>query len=616
MLRRRHPPVRFGEMKASLARIYRHVAPYLRKQRRLAVGAGAALAGATVLRLMEPWPLKLVIDHVLAAAPPGSGTGLAWLDALGTYELLAGCALLVLGSVALRALCEYVATIGFALTGARVLGQLRHDLYCHLQRLSLAFHERARTGDLTMRVVSDVASMREAMVTALLPFTTNVLILVSMAGVMLLLDWRLALVALLPMPLLALVTVRLGGRIQEVSREQRRREGGIAAATAEALGGIRLIQALSIEARMARGFQASNAGSLAGGVKAKRLAARLERATDLVSGVSTALTLWYGALLVLRGQLTPGDLVVFLTYLKNTFRPVRDFAKNASRIAKAAAAGERIADLLEEEPAIRVAPNAYPAPPLTGLIRMRQVSVAHEGRSPALRGIDCVIGPRELVALVGPSGAGKSTLASLTLRLLDPSDGAVLVDGHDLRRLTLTSLRAQIGVVLQDTLLLAETVRENIALARPGASPEDIVAAARLAGAHDFIVALPDGYDTILAERGASLSTGERQRIALARAALRRCPIMVLDEPTTGLDPASEALVADAVHRLAKRATVLLITHDMELAASTDRVLVLDQGTLVEQGPPEQLLADGGHFAAMFAHGPRISSRRLHAVGG
>lgn len=615
MLKRRHPPTRLGDLRAGLVRIYRHVAPYLAEQRRIALGAGIALIGATVLRLAEPWPLKLVIDRVVASDAPASA-GLAMLDALSPGALLLVCAALVLVCAALRALCEYLATIGFALTGSRVLARLRHDLYCHLQRLSLAFHDQARTGDLTMRVVNDVSSMREAMVTALLPFATNVLILLSMAGVMLLLDWRLALVALAPLPLLALATVRLGGQIQQVSREQRKREGSVAATTAEALGGIRVVQALSLEGRMARSFEASNAGSLTGGVKAKRLAASLERATDLLAGLSTALTLWYGALLVLRGQLTAGDLVVFLTYLKNTFRPIRDFAKNSSRIAKATAAGERIADLLEEEPQIVELPESYRAPRFAGVIRFDRVDFAHADGRKVLTGFDCKIAPGELVALVGASGAGKSTLASLLLRLYDPTAGSIRIDGHDIRELTLASLRGQIAVVLQDHLILADTVRENIALGRAEASDAEIEMAAKIAGAHAFITALPDGYDTILAERGATLSTGQRQRLALARAALRGSPIIVLDEPTNGLDPANEELVIAAIHRLAERATVLLITHDMALAASADRVLVLADGHLAEQGRPADLLTAASRFAAMHADRSRAAPGGLRAVSG
>lgn len=611
MLKRRHPPVRFAELRDGIKRVFGHVAPYLRKYRALALGAGGALLGATVFRLAEPWPLKFVIDSVLS---PGAVP--SFLASFSQEGLLALCAGLALGVIAIRALFEYLATIGFALAGSRVLGELRYDLYCHLQRLSLGFHDRARTGDLTVRVVNDVSSMREAMVTALLPFTANVLIIVSMALVMVILDWRLALVALAPLPLLGLTTVKLGGKIQKVSREQRKREGSVAAMTAETLGGMREVQALSLEDRMSRVFQQSNSGSLAGGVKAKRLAAALERSTDLLAGISTAGTLWYGSLLVIRGELTVGDLVVFLAYLKYTFRPIRNFAKNSSRIAKATAAGERIADLLEVEPQIRESPDAFPAPRLSGHIRFDSVHFSHMDGAPVLSGFDLDIEPREMVALVGPSGAGKSTVASLLLRLYDPDAGSISIDGTDIRRFTLSSLRAQIGVVLQDHLILADTVAANIALAAPKAAPSEIEAAARLAGAHEFIIDLPEGYDTLLAERGASLSVGQRQRLVLARAALRPSPIIVFDEPSTGLDPNSEALVRKAISSLAEDATVIVITHDMSLASLADRVLVLGEGRIVESGSPSRLLSLGGIYASMCGHEASDRGKGRNALAG
>lgn len=615
MLRRRRRAARMGELRTGIARVYRHVAPYLRLHRGLAVGSGAALVGATLLRLAEPWPLKLVIDNVID--PQGDArTGIAMLDGLSPAVLLAVCAGFVLAIVAARALCEYLSTVGFALTGSRVLIALRQDLYGHLQRLSLSFHDRARAGDLTIRVVNDISSMREAMVTAMLPFATNVLVFVGMASVMLLLDWRLALVALVPLPLLAFTTVRLGRRIQTVSRELRKREGGIAATTAEVLGGIREIQALSLEDRMANRFARNNQGSLSDGVKAKRLSAALERATDIIAGLSTALTLWYGAVLVLRGDLSVGDLVVFLAYLKYTFRPIRDFAKNSSRIAKATAAGERIADLFEEEAEVCDRPDAVEAPAFAGRVVFDAVHFSHGPDTPVIEALDLTIAPHELVALVGPSGAGKSTIASLLSRLYDPLEGAIRIDGYDLRSLTLRSLRKQIGVVLQDHLILADTVAANISLAAPDASPDEIEESARLAGAHEFIMALPQGYDTPLTERGGSLSAGQRQRIVIARAALRAAPILVLDEPTTGLDPESEVLIGKAIQRLAERATVILITHDMGLAAAADRVVVLEGGRIAEEGAPQRLLAEGGRFAEMTAKQPKTNDRGLRVVAG
>jgi ATP-binding cassette, subfamily B, bacterial len=564
------------------------------------LGSGLALIAATVMRLLEPWPLKLVIDRVVAVTPDAAGSGIAVIDALPPMTLLLFCAAMVVVTIGMRAILEYVSTIGFALTGSRILAKLRHDLYRHLQRLSLAFHDRSRTGDLTMRIVGDVGMMREAAVTAMLPLATNILILFGMAGVMLWLNWQLALIALSPLPFLAFTTLRLGRRIQSVSRDQRKREGGIAAAASESMSGMRVVQALSLEDRMSKTFEKHNAGSLTDGVKAKRLSAALERATDILVGISTALVLWFGTLLVLRGKLTPGDLIVFLTYLKNAFRPVRDFAKNSSRIAKATAAGERVVDLLEEVPDISDAPDAAIAPAFAGTVTFDNVGFDYGDGRPVLSGVDFTIMPGQMVALVGASGAGKSTISSLLMRLYDPTSGRILIDGHDIREFTVASLRGQISVVLQDSLLFSDSVRENIALARPDAHAAEIEAAAHLANAHGFITLMAEGYDTVLAERGVSLSTGQRQRLAIARAALRHSPILILDEPTVGLDRDNEQQVIDALRRLAKGKAVLLVTHDLSFAAAADRIIVIDQGRIAEAGNHAALLARGGVYQRLY----------------
>jgi ATP-binding cassette, subfamily B, bacterial len=593
-------PSKLSEMISGQRRIMRHIAPYMPQYRGLIVGSGLALIGATVMRLLEPWPLKLVIDQVVKGNHNSKGSGIAFLDALSSMELLAVCSAMVVVTIGVRAIFEYLSTIGFSLAGSRVLTQLRHDLYRHLQRLSLAFHDRTRTGDLTMRIVSDISLMREAAVTAILPLFTNILILVGMAGVMLALNWKLALIALSPIPVLIFATVRLGHKIQAASRVQRSREGGIASSTAESMAGMRIVQALSLEDRMASIFQGFNSGSLKDGVKAKRLSASLERLTDLMTALSTAMVLWFGALLVIRAVLTPGDLIVFLTYLKFTFRPIRDFAKNTSRMAKATTAGERVIDLLEETPDISDAANAVTAPAFKGAVRFENVGFGYgDGRS-VLKSVNLAIEPGQVAALVGPSGVGKSTIASLLMRLYEPTSGRVLIDGCDIRHFTRASLRAQISVVLQESLLFSDSVRENIALARPDATDAEIEAAARLANAHDFIAQMPEGYDTVLAERGVSLSMGQRQRLAIARAALRHSPILILDEPTAGLDRKNEQQVIDALRRLSRGRAVLLITHDLELAAEADMIAVLDRGVIAETGPHADLVKAGGIYTKLY----------------
>lgn len=611
-MKRTRRPVGLVESLPGLRRVLARFAPYLRAHRGLIAGSMTALIAATVMKLLEPWPLKFVIDRVVTTGA-GAGSGIAAVDALAPMTLLALCALGIVAVIGLKALFQYMATIGFALVGNRVLTEVRGDLFRHLQSLSLAFYARAKTGDLTMRLIGDVGMLKETAVTAALPLAANVLVLVGMIGVMLALNWQLALLALLPLPLLWLSTLRIGRRIQVVSRKQRKREGDMAATAAETMAGMRTVQALALEERVLGVFAGANAKSLTEGVQAKRLAAGLERLVDLLVAVAMAVVLWFGALQVLRGRLTPGDLIVFITYLKNTFRPVREYAKYTGRLAKASAAGERVVQLLDETPTVRDAAHAVEAPPFRGEIAFEGVGFSYGAAdAPALGAITLRIAPGERIAITGPSGSGKSTFASLILRLYDPTEGRILIDGADIRGFTLKSLRAQIGLVPQETLLFRASLGENLALGAGRAVTEaEIAAAARLANAHDFIMALPQGYATELAERGATLSAGQRQRIAIARAALRQSPILILDEPTVGLDGANEAEVTGALWRLAEGRTSLLITHDVQLAARADRILYIDRGGLAEDGGHAALMALGGRYAALW----RLQAGRAAQTG-
>jgi ATP-binding cassette, subfamily B, bacterial len=583
-----------------LWRIFRHFWPWIRKQRQLIAGASVALFASVILRLLEPWPLKFIFDSVF---PVGGRPGGPRVPVLGALDPLTVLTVSVFGLVAivgLRALLDYYNAVGFARIGNRVLRDIRNHVYRHLHGLSLAFHHQARSGDLIVRVTRDVSMLRDVTATAVLPLLANLLILVGMVVVMLWMQWRLALLAMAIVPLFWFTTVRIGRGIQEASRKQRRREGAMAATAAESISAIRLVQALSLEEVFAQDFSSRNNQSQKEDMKAARLSARLGRTVDVLLAIATALVLWYGARLVLRAELTPGDLLVFLTYLKRSFHPAKDFAKYTGRLAKATAAGERVLDLLERTPEVRDLPHAQPAPPFEGAVRFAEVSFGYTPEDRVLRQVEFEVSAGLRVALVGRSGIGKSTVASLLLRLYDPQEGQVMIDGRDIRDFTLASLRSQMSVVMQDSILFAASVWDNIGYGAPGATRAEIEAAARLANAHEFIQALPQGYDTVLGERGVTLSHGQRQRIAIARAAVRRSPLLILDEPTTGLDEENERAVIEALHRLTTGRTTFLITHNLQHAASADQILYLEHGCITECGSHDELMRLGGRYASLF----------------
>lgn len=568
------PPSVAGALRM-LGPVVQRFAPHLRRERGLLAGGTAALFAEVAMRLVEPWPLKLLLDRFT------SGTGSDPASDPGTFIVL--CALAVVVFAVVRAGAAYASTVAFALAGNRILTRVRHDLFLHLQKLQGRFHDRARSGDLVMRVMGDVGLLKDVLVTALLPLGANVLILLGMLTVMLWMDPGMTLVALLLLPLFALRMIKLGGRIRSVSRVQRKREGALAGTAAETLGAMQTVQALSLEDRSAAVFEALGNRDMKEGVRARRLQASLERSVDVLIAGSTALVLGWGAHRMFRGEITPGDLVVFLAYLKSAFKPLGSLAKYTGRLSKAAAAGERVLEVLDEEPEVRERADAVDAPVFRGDLRLEGVRYSYPDGSGVLEGLDLHLRAGERVALVGSSGTGKSTLISLLLRLRDPEAGRILFDGHDIRDFRLSGLRRQVSVLLQEPVLFATSIHENIAFGGEEVTRDQVEAAARLAGAHDFIVRLPGGYDTVVGERGLTLSRGERQRIAIARMAVRPAPFVILDEPTTGLDPENVALVAAALSRLCLDRTTLLITHDTRVAGTMDRVVRLENGRAVPE---------------------------------
>jgi len=583
-----------------LWRVLRYFWPETRKHRWLITSSCTALLLEVAFRLLEPWPLKVVFDRVINKVHGAHGYRVSLFDILEPLTLLVLMSVVTVILTASRALAGYWTTIAFAKIGNRVLSRVRLQLYRQIQYLSLSFHTRARTGDLVVRVISDVGLLQDVVVTAVLPMIAKSLILAGMLVLMFWLNWRLALVALSVFPLFWLRTVSMGRKINEVARLQRKREGAMAATASETINSIKTVQALSLESAFEAQFKRQNERNLKQDVKAKRLSASLERSVDLLTAIAGALVLFYGTRLVLRKELSAGALLVFLAYLKNAFRPIQEFAKYTARLGKAAAAGERVLDLLQHVPEIRDLPGAVRAPVFRGAVRFDNVSFAYETGQSLLSEVNLEVRPGQRVALVGPSGSGKSTLVSLVLRLYDPQKGWVMIDGQDIRDFTLESLRSQISAVLQDNLLFAASVRENIAHGAPEASQEAIVAAAKLANAHDFVLALPQGYDTVLGERGVTLSQGQRQRLAIARAAIRKAPILILDEPMTGLDKSNERAVVESLERLDYGCTTFLITHDMRHAARSDLILYLEHGRILERGTHEQLLRANGPYSQLY----------------
>ena len=607
-------PRNLREALPGLARFARRLWPYIRREHRLILLSLVALYVDVGLRLLEPWPLKFVLDGVVATGRGHSFSKVHFLKALDPALLLALSAVAVIVFAVVRAIAAYYNTVGLALVGNRVLTQVRNDLFSQLQRLSLSFHSRARSGDLIVRVMSDVGFLQDIAVTALLPMLANLLTLAGMAVVMLWLNTPLALLAFATGPLFWVSTMRFTRRIQDAARRQRQQEGAMASTAAESIGAVKVVHALSLEGTFTRVFSGQNRKSLATGVVGTRLSASLERTVDVLIAFATALVLWFGARQALGGAMSAGDLIVFLAYLRTAFRPLKDFAKYTGRLAKASAAGDRVLDILDRTPDVRDLPGAVVAPALRGAVVFDGVEFAYEPDRPVLHAIECVVEAGQHVAVVGPSGSGKSTLVNLLPRLYDPTAGCVRIDGRDIRDYTLESLRRQLSVVLQDTLLFAGSIRDNIGYGAPGASVEAIEAAARLANAHSFIEVLPQGYDTPAGERGVTLSNGQRQRIAIARAAVRQAPLLILDEPTVGLDGENERAVIEALERLAEGKTTFLITHDLGLASRADVILYIEAGRVIERGTHGQLLCGGGRYATLYRL--QMASMGRNAVGG
>ncbi len=544
------------------------------------------LFGLTAAELLRPWPLKIALDTIIDE-PALQGSALYWL--IGTVAL-------VIGAAFMEGLFTFAQVYFVNRAGKTIVFDIRAALFDHIQELSLQYHSRRRSGDLMTRVTGDVKTIRDVLTSSLVEVTASVVLLLSMAGVLFWLDWQLALVALAGTPVGYVLLLRYSSRIKHIARAERRSEGNLASVLHETLGSIRLTRIFGGEEAARDKFRFEANASLESGVAAQLTSERFSWVMEVLGSLITAAVFAFGVQRVISGALTPGELVIFVTYIRNYFRPMKKAVQHANKISRAVPSAERVVELLDVETGVSDLPGAVAAPRLQGRIEFRGVSFGYETDQTVLRDIDLTIPVGQITAVVGPTGGGKSTLLSLIPRLYDPGRGAVLIDGRNVQQYTLASLRAQISMVLQESVLFQASVGDNIAYGNVAASFEEIVAAAKAANAHDFITALPEGYDTVLGERGDTLSGGQRQRIAIARAMIRNAPILILDEPLSGLDAEAATAVMEALERLIAGKTVIMVTHVLTTVQRADRVVVLEHGRVVQEGPTAELMTAEGRL--------------------
>ena len=562
--------------------------------------------------VLEPVPIAYTVDFVSGEAQSLRDLGFPAFMANEQWETIV---LLGLGIIAIAAInkgSDSLAEVFIARAGRELGYNIRVTMYDRLQKLSMAFHDKRRTGDVLTRVTGDVLVVEEFVVASLTNIIASFLLLFGSFAVLFTRSREVALIAIVVVPLLALVANWFSLRLKRVSKEQRSKEGDLASTAQEMLSSIRLVQSYGRGHVDLERFSVQSDQSMRASLKIATIQAQFSWVIAVLEGLTIASVVWVSYWLVTEDVITAGDLVLFVLLISNMFKPSRKIVSEWYKVGKLLASTERIEELLEREPAVQDAPDAQDAPALTGRLTFDDVTFSYrpEHENPAesasrtvLHDISFTAEPGEVLALIGPSGAGKSSIAQLVPRLYDPDSGTVRIDGMDVRGFTLASLRRQVSLVLQETLLLTGTVAENIAYGIDDATPEQIEAAARLAHAHHFIQELSDGYETVLGERGSTLSGGQRQRLAIARAFIRQAPVLVLDEPTTGLDPYSSDQVIAALRSLIEGRTTIIISHDLELVRCADRVLVLDSGRIVQEGTPEALADVGGLYADLFNRG-------------
>ncbi|MFQ5543604.1 MAG: ABC transporter ATP-binding protein [Nitrospiria bacterium] len=563
--------------------------------------AALCMIGFTLAEVLTPWPLKIIFDYILIGREvPDHLFFLDFILDKGRFFSLIVIAGSILLIALLRGLFAYFQIFITSRIGFQLVYNLRLELFAHLQTLSLSFHSRTRSGELLTKVTGDTKMLRDIYSESVLTFVSHFMTIIGVFAVMFFVSWKLSLIALIPFPILIYTLFYLFRKIKKTAKKQRKKEGKVTSRINELLSIIPLVQSYSQETYENERFEAESVGTLKESIRIARMVAATTRMVEIISASGVFIVVFFGSLQVIDGSLTPGDLLLFSAYVKKLFNPVKRISKLSTKFSKAMASADRIEDLLETEPEIQDAPDAIVVKKLKGEIEFKNVSFSYDDGKTILKKVSFKVLPGQRVALVGGSGAGKSTLTKLLLRLYDFQEGEILVDGINIKKFKRDSLRREIGIVLQEAILLGTTIRENITYGKPGATQEEIEAAAHYAHADEFIKLLPDRYETILGERGGTLSGGQRQRIGLARAIILKPSFLILDEPTSAVDAESAKFIQEAMAQFQKGKTCLVIIHQFEAIQDFDQIIALKNGQVIEKGTHQELLERKGYYEELY----------------
>jgi len=561
-----------------------------------------AMLVETAMSLATPWPLKVILDNVVShhkMSPWLEDLLRPWMDGRHQMHIAALAAIAFVLIAVIGALATYIDNYYTESVGQYVAHDLRMRTFHHLQRLSLGYYNTHQTGAMLSTMTTDIQTIQGFASSSTLNILVDMLTIVCMLALMFWLNWDFTLIAVGVTPFLLLFVSRFKKAVKKATHEVRKEQADIVAVVQQGLESMQAVKAFGRQDQEQEQLREVSQATVGAALKARSIKAILSPVVTVTVAVCTAVVLWRGAYLILAGVMTVGALTVYLSYLNKFFKPVKDLATTTNAIAQAAVGVERIRAILDTDTILPEKPDAIDAPPVRGEIEFEHVAFAYDEENPVLQDVSFTIKPGQLVGIVGPTGSGKSTVVSLLPRFYDPIKGTVKIDGHDVRDLKLKSLREQIGYVLQDTALFRGTIAENIAFGRPTASREEIIAAAELANAHEFISKMAKGYDTMVGERGSTLSGGQRQRIGIARVMVRNNPILLLDEPTAALDSESEKLVIEALERLMKGRTVITIAHRLTTIRDADQIIVIAGGVVAESGTHDELMAKNAIYAQL-----------------